>query len=101
MNLTERQKEWAKVRDPRVEGSELYCQYGSGFCRERRCVSYDWERDECIHVLAARAQVQAAEAQARIAEIQAEALREITGTDYGAGYKFLRIKGEISKARDY
>lgn len=83
MNLTERQKEWAKVRDPRIEGSELYCQYGSGFCRERRCVSYDWERDECVHVLAAQAQARAAEA--------LEAIASSVHTDSG-GARYLRIK---------
>jgi len=86
MNLAERQKEWAKVRDPRVEGSELYCQYGSGFCRERRCVSYDWERDECIHVLAARAQVQAAEA----LDVLASAIRNDSG-----GRQYLQIHGSV------
>lgn len=101
MNLSERQAAWDEIRNPRLEGDELYCPRSGLPCWFHRCADYDSATDECIHVLAARAQVRAAEAQARIAEIQAEALREITGTDYGAGYKFLRIKGEISKARDY
>jgi len=62
MNLTERQKEWNKVRNPRYEGSELYCQYHGGYCRGRRCASYDPESDDCIHVLAAQAQVRIAQA---------------------------------------
>ena len=97
MNLAERQKEWDKVRNPRLEGDELYCPRSGLPCWFHRCADYDSATNECVHVLAARAQARAADAQTRLAE----ALGEAIGTDYGSGYKYLRIMGEISKDRDY
>lgn len=57
MNLPDRQAEWERARNPRFETGDLYCPYTAKPCRGQQCAHYDWESDECIHVLAALAQI--------------------------------------------
>lgn len=60
------------------------------------CAHYDPEQEECIHVLAAQAQVRAAEAHERIAET----LEAVVHRDYNGPNKHLRIKGQIDTGNE-
>lgn len=68
MNLSERQEAWDKIRNPRLEGDELYCPRSGLPCWFHRCADYDSATDDCIHVLAARAQIETA---AKLAALEA------------------------------
>lgn len=68
MNLSERQEAWDKIRNPRLEGDELYCPRSGLPCWFHRCADYDSATDDCIRVLAARAQIETA---AKLAALEA------------------------------
>lgn len=72
MNLLERQRMWSESPVRRVQQlpSDLYC--GSAgedcVCLMQQCAYYDPNHDECIHVLAAKAQMGMAESLAQMVQ---------------------------------
>lgn len=68
MNLPDRQAEWERACNPLLETGDLYCPHTGKSCRLQQCAHYDPKRDECCHVLAARAQVETA---AKLAAVEA------------------------------